>query len=207
MPTIEAFAAIRHSQFVISFEVPMHSRHLLRVGLAFVMISFLAALSHAADYSFYIGGVLPGSVEHNGKKTSLDNSPIFGFRVATRFAPHFGMEHTVAFSADYLFPKDIEGIEKAKGFVYHSNLILRLPVGKTFVPYLTAGAGMIRQYGDSDMPVGTRFSFNYGGGLQVPRLAGPLGVRVDLRGYSVGIFSNKLSMFEISGGVMLSMGK
>jgi hypothetical protein len=207
MTTIEAFTSIRHSQFVISLEVPMHLRHLLRLGLAFLMIPFFAALSHAADYSFFLGGVLPGSVEYHGKKTSLDNSPIFGFRVATSFVPHFGMEHTVAFSSDYLFPQDANGIKDANGFVYHSNLVLKLPVGKTVVPYLTAGAGLIRQYGDSDMPVGTRFSFNYGGGLQIPRLAGPLGVRIDIRGYSVGVFSNKLNMLEISGGVMLSMGK
>jgi hypothetical protein len=72
----------------------------------------------------------------------------------------------------------------------------------------TAGAGLLHQYGDSNMPVGTKFAFNYGGGLKLPRLAGPLGLRLDLRGYrTTGIFSSSLNMFEASGGILLSMGK
>ncbi len=166
---------------------------------------FLAAGDlQASELSFYIGGVKPGSISYHNVRTSLDSSPIFGFRLGTSFVPLFGMEHTLAFSSDYLFPPNT-AIREAKGFVYNSNLIFNFPVG-TAVPYLTAGAGLLHQYGDADMPVGTKFAFNYGGGLKFPHLAGPLGVRLDLRGYRAGIFSNKLNLFEISGGIILSMG-
>lgn len=185
----------------------MRARHLLQGMLAFVMISFFAALAQAADFSFFLGGVVPGSVEYKSNKTSLDSSPVFGFRVGTGLVPHFGLEHTLAFSSDYLFPRNVAAIKEAKGFVYHTNLVLNLRVGQTIAPYLTAGAGLIHQYGGSNMPVGTKFSFNYGGGVKFPRLAGPLGLRFDMRGYSAGIFTKKLNMFEISGGVMLSMSK
>ena len=182
----------------------MIARSFLWAGLA-AMIT-CAAPSLAADLSVYMGGVIPGSINYQNVKTSLDNSPILGFRLGTNFVPMLGMEHTLAFSYDYLFPESIQAVKQAKGFVYNSDLILNLPVGN-MVPYLTAGAGLIHQYGNVDMPVGTKLAFNYGGGVKFPHLMGPLGLRFDLRGYNAGIFSNKLNMFEISGGVLLSLGK
>jgi hypothetical protein len=169
------------------------------------MMFLLAAHSQAADLSFYVGGVKPGSISYKDVKTSLDSSPIFGFRLGTTFVPSFGMEHTLAFSSDYLVPKGPSAITDAKGFVYNSNLLFSLPV-KVVVPYITVGAGIIHQYGSSDMPVGTKFAFNYGGGLKYPHLAGPLGLRFDVRGYSAGIISNNLNLLEISGGIVLSLG-
>ncbi len=164
-----------------------------------------AARMQAADLTFFVGGVKPGSISYHDLKTSLDSSPIFGARVATSFVPFFGMEHTLAFSSDYLFPRSIADIKEARGFVYNSNLIFNLPAHMA-VPYITAGAGLLHQYGDRDMPVGTKFAFNYGGGVKFPRLAGPLGLRFDLRGYRAGIFSNTLNLFEVSGGILLSLG-
>jgi hypothetical protein len=184
----------------------MIERHFSRMILAFAAFALFARPSKAADLTFYVGGVVPGSISYQNARTSLDNSPIFGFRLGTSFVPFFGMEHTLAFSSDYLFPQGVAAIKEAKGFVYNSNLIFNLPV-KIAVPYVTAGAGLIHQYGDANMPVGTKFAFNYGGGLKFPRLAGPLGLRFDMRGYTAGILSNKLNMFEISGGILLSMGK
>jgi len=186
--------------------IQRHSHWMLWVfAAAFV---FAAPLG-AADLTFYVGGVVPGSVEYKGVDTMLDSSPVYGFRLATSFVPFFGMEHTLAFSSDYLFPSSVSAIKDAKGFAYNSNLIINIPLPvKAVVPYLTAGAGLIHQYGDNDMPVGTKFAFNYGGGLKFPRLIGPLGLRFDVRGYrTTGIFSRSLNLFEASGGILLSIGK
>jgi hypothetical protein len=118
------------------------------------------------------------------------------------------MEHTLAFSSDYLFPSNVSDIGKAKGVIYNSNLIFNFPLKiRNAVPYITAGAGFIHQYGDANMPVGTRFALNYGGGLKFPHLAGPFGLRFDMRGYSAGVFSNRLNMFEVTGGILFSFGK
>jgi opacity protein-like surface antigen len=184
----------------------MIARYFLWAVLVLLMASLLAIPSPAADLTFYVGGVNPGSINYRNVKTSLDNSPIFGFRLGTSFVPFFGMEHTLGFSSDFLFPRNVTAISEAKGFVYNSNLIVSLPVGGV-LPYLTAGAGLIHQYGGSDMPVGTKFAFNYGGGVKFPHLVGPMGLRFDMRGYSAGAFSDKLNLFEVSGGVMLSIGK
>jgi hypothetical protein len=183
----------------------MKSRLLLLVCLTFGVMHFCAAYSRAADLTFYVGGVNPGSINYNDLETPLDSSPMFGFRAAHYFVSNFGFEHTFAFSSDYLFPRSLSDITEANGFVYNSNLIVNIPVGIA-VPYVTAGAGLVHQYGDENLPVGTKFAFNYGGGLKFPHLAGPLGLRFDLRGYRAG-FSDKVNMFEFSGGVLISLGK
>ena len=170
-------------------------------------VAFLFAMPlQAGDLTFFAGGVNPGSINYEDVKTSLDNSPIYGVRLATNFVPFFGMEHTVAFSSDYLYPHSFSDLKDAKGFVYNGNLIFNIPVGKV-VPYFTVGAGVIHQYGDSDLPVGTQFAFNYGGGLKLPRLVGPIGLRFDMRGYRAGTVSDKVDLLEVSGGVMISFGK
>ena len=186
----------------------MTGKHALWMLVALAAAILFAAPLHAADFTLYVGGVMPGSVQFKGLDTSLDMSPVYGFRVATHFVPFLGLEHTLAFSSDYLFPQNVSQIKDTKGFVYNSNLIVNLPVPFKAVPYLTAGAGLLHQYGDSNVPIGTKFAFNYGGGLKFPHVAGPLGLRLDLRGYrAMGIFSNSLNLFEISGGIMLSTGK
>jgi hypothetical protein len=170
------------------------------------LTGLFAGQSFAADITFFIGGVKPGSISVDDLKTALDASPIWGFRINTNFVPAFGLEHTLAFSWDYLFPKNNTVVQEAKGFVYNTNLIFNIPVARV-TPYLTAGAGLIHQYGGSNLPVGTELAFNYGGGLKIPRLAGPLGLRFDLRGYRVGTFSNELNLFEVSGGILISLGE
>ncbi|HTY62752.1 MAG TPA: outer membrane beta-barrel protein [Acidobacteriota bacterium] len=174
--------------------------------LSMLTVLLFALPLQAGDLTFFVGGVNPGTITYKDVKTDLDGSPIYGARLGMNFVPYFGMEHTLAFSSDFLFPHNVAGITEAKGFVYNSNLIFNMPFRKT-IPYFTVGAGLIHQYGDSDMPVGTKFAFNYGGGLKFPRLAGPLGLRFDMRGYRAGTISNKLNMLEISGGLLISFGK
>jgi hypothetical protein len=179
----------------------MNLRH--SILLVSVILLIGVAQLQAADLTFYVGGVKPGSISVQNVKTSLDSSPIYGVRFSTSFVPFFGMEHTLAFSSDYLFPSSIAAVKNARGFVYNSNLIFNLPV-KMAVPYVTAGAGLVHQYGDPNLPVGTKFAFNYGGGVKFPRLVGPLGVRFDVRGYRAGVISDSLNLFEASGGILLS---
>jgi hypothetical protein len=184
----------------------MFARSLMRLSIVFAAIFPFAAYLPGADLTFFVGGAKPGSITYKNAKTALDSSPVFGVRLGTNFIPFLGMEHTLAFSSDFLYPRNISAIKDAKGFVYHSNLVVNVP-GKTIVPFVTAGAGLIHQYGDSDMPVGTKLAFNYGGGVKFPRLLGPLGFRADLRGYRIGTISNKTNLFEISGGIIIPLGK
>lgn len=162
----------------------------------------------AADLTFFVGGTMPGSVSYRNVKTSLSNSPVYGVRVGTNFVPALGMEHTLAFSSDYLFPENVSSLKDARGFVYNSNLMVNLPVRVlSAAPYFTIGLGLLHQYGIDNSPVGSKFAVNYGGGLKFSRVAGPLGLRFDVRGYRAGIFSDKMNLFEASGGILISLGR
>ena len=182
-----------------------------------LVLSLFASGAHAADLTFFVGGAIPGTLTANRILSAgqtyqdLKNGPIFGLRFNTNFARVIGLEHTLGFSTDYLTPKSVLDVSNAKGFIYNTNLMINLPIGKV-VPYATAGLGLIHQYGSSSLPIGTRFAFNYGGGLKFPRLLGPLGLRFDVRGYraaSIGGISstNAFNIFEATGGILLSFGK
>ena len=184
----------------------MSTRYCFGCVSVFILILSFTVPSQAADVTFYVGGINPGSIEYRGEQVSLDGSPVFGFRIGTDFVPFFGIEHTVAFSSDFLFPRNVEGVSDSKGFLFNSNLLFSLPTGKV-VPYLTAGIGLVHQYGSSDLPVGTDPAFNYGGGVKVPRIKGPLGLRFDVRGYRVGFVTDTVNMLEVSGGIIISTGR
>jgi len=182
----------------------MYLIRFMRTGLVVLSCLLSALPAGAADLTAFIGGVKAGALTLGSVRTSLDGSPIFGLRINTNFVPMFGMEHTLAFSSDYLYPKSLSAIKDAKGFVYNSNLIVNLPVGHA-VPYLTAGFGLISQYGSPAVPIGTKFAVNYGGGLKLPKMFGPLGLRFDARGYSTtAVSSGGLRIFEMSGGLLLT---
>lgn len=168
------------------------------------LLFWLVMPAAGQDVTVFAGALVPGNLTEDNLRTSLDNGPVWGFRLSTSFVPMLGLEHTLAFSPDYLAPSRRPAGRDAKGLVYSTNLIVNLPTGAA-VPYLTAGVGLIRQYGSSDLPVGTKFAFNYGGGLKAPRMWGPFGLRFDARGYTAtGVVSRKLNIFELSAGVLFS---
>jgi hypothetical protein len=175
------------------------------VSVALAVLVF-ASLSQAADVTFYVGGINPGSIEKDDREIQLEGGPVFGFRLSSDFVPHFGMEHTLAFSSDFLFPEGAEDVSDAKGFIYNSNLLISLPAGRV-EPYLTAGVGLINQWGSSNLPVGTKPAFNYGGGVKVPDVWGPFGLKFDIRAYRAGFVTDSVNMIEMSGGVFISIGR
>jgi hypothetical protein len=176
---------------------------IIRPFILAVMASILAApAAQAQDLTIFAGGLLPGEVRFHDVPTSLDKSPIFGVRVSTGFAAALRLEHTLAFSNDLLFPSNQQGVTGARGFILNSNLLVNIPLGIA-VPYATAGLGLISQFGSNNLPVGTKFAINYGGGLKFPKVLGPAGLRFDARGYTAtGVFSRSMNMFEISAGLM-----
>ena len=189
-----------------------------------ISVSAFAGAARASDISFFVGAEIPGSIEYEHMKMPLDTGSVFGLRFGNTFIRYLGTEHTFAYSPDFLFPGEniIHGCpgyigadcppstvwEEAKGFLYSSNLMLNFPdIDYRMVPFLTAGVGLVHQYGDRNLPVGTKLAFNYGGGLKFPNLAGPLGARVDLRAYKAGMISKSVNMIELSFGLMFSFGR
>jgi len=176
-------------------------RAFLLLGMAFAA---MASGAHAQELTLFAGGVFPGQATVHNALTSLDRGPMYGVRLSAPFAPFLKLEGSLALSNDFLFPSDAAGVTSAKGFLADANLVIGIPAGKA-VPYVTAGIGIIHQYGSNNLPVGTKLDVNYGGGLKIPKLFGPAGLRFDARGRSaLRVFSRAVNMFEFSAGVMFS---
>jgi len=119
--------------------------------LIFVLFA-VAGAAQASDISLFVGAEMPGSVEHQSAKMPLDNGPVFGLRYGNDFVRYLGLEHTFAYSPDFMFPSnnDCGSAEaaqacwgEAKGFIYNSNLLLNFPdMDDRMVPFLTAASGL-----------------------------------------------------------------
>jgi hypothetical protein len=121
------------------------------------------ALSNGMGYN--TEGVVTGDTNWGG---------VFGMRYSG--GRILGFEPSIGFSPNFL-DSSVSALD-AQG-----NLILNFPL-PGFTPYATVGAGLVGSWGDSVKSVGTKFAINYGGGVKLRNLAGPIGIRFDLRGYT-----------------------
>lgn len=187
------------------------------IGKLFVSVGLFLALSAQTfaqnlHLSVFGGWNKPGKVTLENARSGLQGNGVVGVRFETDFARIIGMEHTFAYSPDFGSPDTFATTDKSRGIIYNSNLVVNAPIGH-LVPFATIGVGLINSNRQLIVTTptlisrafGTQFAVNYGGGIKFTRLAGPLGLRVDVRGYTVPkVFSERLNIFEISGGVMLS---
>jgi opacity protein-like surface antigen len=135
-----------------------------------------------------------GAAQHQGKLT-LQSAETTASNFSTNFNPGtfgtfgirfshgnvIGGEHTIAYAPNFLSAD-------SKAIIYNSDILLQAPLPKVR-PYVTAGLGTVFSWGtENGVPalgnIGTRFAINYGGGIKIFP-AGPVGVRFDIRGYSI----------------------
>ena len=129
------------------------------------------------------------------------NFGVFGIRYGKGRV--VGSEHTLAYT-----PNFIESSRKA--ILYHSNLIVQAPL-PVVRPYGTVGVGAVFTMGNSVVDLGRKFAINYGGGVKILP-AGPVGIRFDIRGYTIpsvqrsgsSIEAGTLNIAEVSVGVIFS---
>lgn len=154
--------------------------------------------SLAADITLFSGVQNPGKLTINNIVSDTKLGGVFGARFSG--GQVIGFEQTFAYSPTFLE-------SSLSAFTAQSNLLIGIPAGRA-VPYATAGVGLITTFEDSPLnfgDIGTKFAVNYGGGIKFRNLAGPLGVRLDVRGYSVpGVFSQTLNFVEGSVGLLFS---
>jgi len=171
-----------------------------------------AASGQFSLYGGYLnqGGNVSLTTVSNGVTNTLhfQGSALYGARVEFDFHRIIGLEENVGFSPrlfDSAFRVPAPSAD-TRGFLYSTNLVLNIPLGR-FVPYVTGGVGFLKPWGTGFKPFDARFAGNYGGGLKLDRLIGPVGLRFDVRGWSVkNVFSRTLNMVEASGGVTVSWG-
>ena len=168
-----------------------------------VFLSVLvAAPAYANDVTIFGGLQREGklalrSTVQSGTSTSTYNPKNFGtFGIRIAQGNIIGGEQTIAYS-----PNFIES--QTKAIVFNSNFLIQAPLPKV-KPYVTAGLGGIFTYGNSLLDIGRKFALNYGGGLKIFP-AGPVGARIDARGYTIpSIQDQTLNIFEVSVGVVFS---
>lgn len=181
-----------------------------RVVLAVLALGLISVSANAQDVDLTVFG----GIQHGGKLT-FESAPgtttnlirnfdpktfgVFGARVSHIHGDTIGGEHSVAYAPNFV---DSE----SKGFLYNSNFLLQAPL-PVVKPYGTAGVGVVHSWGDALSSFGTKFAFNYGGGVKV--LAGPIGVNMDVRGYAVpkirvAGFSNsdRMDFVQVTAGIV-----
>ena len=158
-----------------------------------VCILIAASSLQAGELVLYAGAQKPGKLTFDSA-TEIPRDMLeggyggtYGIRLSSGRV--IGMEQNFSFSPRF-------GRSGVHAFQMDTNLILQAP-GKV-VPYVTAGIGYIRTWGQNypeDLDpvklatfafnIGNEFALNYGGGLKIRRALGPVGLNFDVRGYTV----------------------
>ena len=178
-------------------------KYFSRALLGIFLLSITTSL-YAGEMIIYGGTQKPGNISWSNAspmEIGADLTGDFGGTFGIRYSAGrvIGFEQSIGFSPSFAAP----GV---KAFQTDSNLIIQ--ASGNIVPYGTAGIGLVRSWGGAvptslDNPgeiasfvfsTGSNFAFNYGGGLKIRRLFGPVGINVDVRGYSLpgfeGSFEN-----------------
>jgi hypothetical protein len=188
-------------------------KKLALVMLLIFVFSTVASLS-AGDVILYGGAQKVGKISYSNAPDGLDGllKGDFGGTLGVRISTGriLGFEQNISYSPKFAKPE-------LRAFQMDSNLLLQAP-GK-IAPYATAGIGYIRAWGKDALSndpslseiasfafsFGSNFSYNYGGGLKLRKLIGPLGANVDVRGYTLpGIRNNNLRFIQTTAGLVIS---
>jgi hypothetical protein len=191
-----------------------NKRYLVSVVLFTGILVSFSAESFAQNFHFSVfgGWNKPGKVTVDNVRSGLDGNAMVGVRFEADFARVIGWENTFAYSPNFGRPEGLSTTDDdARALIYSSNLVLNVPLER-IVPYATVGLGLLSSKRILRDPTelltrefGTEFAINYGGGLKLTRLAGPVGLRFDVRGYTLpDVFSERLNVLEVSGGIIFT---
>jgi hypothetical protein len=167
-------------------------------GCFLLMLLIFSTTLSAADFTLFGGALVPGKINLRDSASGIANqlrNPInvgvFGFRAG--HGGVWGGEHTLAYAPNFLD-------SNSKALIYNSNIRITAPT-PVVRPYATAGLGWVLTSGEGITDIGNKFAVNYGGGLKVS-FGGPIGGRVDVRGYTIpSVQDQNLNLLEVSLGV------
>jgi hypothetical protein len=173
-----------------------------------LVLSVAQAWAAGGQFSLYAGYLNPGDLNFQSVQTglSLRGTGFYGARVEYDFLKLFGVEENFGFSPrlfnSTLFPGQASDV---RGFLYSTNFVVNIPLSR-FVPYATVGLGVVKPWGSPFAPFNATLAGDYGGGVKMNRLAGPVGLRFDVRGWRTADILNQggVNLFESSGAVTFS---
>ncbi len=161
--------------------------------------------------SLYTGYLNPGNITFQSVQTgpvALRGTALYGARIEADFLKILGIEENFGFSPrlfdSTLFPSEASNV---RGFLYSTNLVVNIPLSR-FVPYVTGGVGLVKPWGsDLIQPFDATFAGNYGGGIKLNKLIGPIGFRFDLRGWRLKeVLGQSANFFEATGALTFTWG-
>jgi hypothetical protein len=182
-------------------------------AVTIVALTLCVAQANAAEgqFTLYGGYLNPGDLNLDSVRTGLTlrGTSLYGVRAEFDFLKIFGIEQNVGFSPrlfnSTLFPEG--SASDVRGFLYSSNLVVNIPLGR-LVPFVTGGVGFVKPWGADFNTFDATFAGNYGGGIKMNRLMGPVGLRFEVRGWRTADIANQggVNLFEATGGVTFSWG-
>ncbi len=168
------------------------------------------ARAQGGQFTLFAGYLNPGNVTVPNVREALDfrGTGLYGARAEFDFHRVIGLEENVAFSPRLFNPTLVPtDASNARGFLESTNLVLNIPIGR-FVPFVTGGLGFMKPWGSDFFTMDTKLAGSYGGGVKLDRLVGPVGLRFDVRGWSVANVGDRtLNMLEASGGLTFTWGE
>lgn len=184
-----------------------------KVLLSVIVALFTSSSLLAGEFVLYGGVQKPGELtwsEAVNAPADLFEGEVGG-TIGARFSAGriIGFEQNISFSPRF-------AKAGVKAFQTDSNLVIQAP-GK-IAPYASAGIGLVTTWGQ-ELPLdldpaeiaafafnlGTKFSVNYGGGVKLRRLLGPLGANFDVRGYTIpDAYDGALHIIQTSVGLIIN---
>lgn len=182
----------------VTAEAELSMRNKLAQGLFLLTCSLLPSFLLAGDVTVYTGIQNPGKLTVGNVLRETNLGAVVGARISA--GRIIGFEQTFGYSPNFLESGN-------RSFNTQSNVVIGVPlVG--FSPYGTVGVGLVTTWGRPPVDfhnIGTKFTVNYGGGIKMHNVLGPLGLRLDVRGYSVPrVFDQTLNFVEATIGIMFS---
>jgi outer membrane protein with beta-barrel domain len=169
------------------------------LAIVFVMMSIPA---FATDLALFGGTQDPGVVTLNSVPdagqtiTQIVKNPLRAGTFGIRFGSGRVVGHEETFSYTNHFIDS-----NSHAFIMNSNLVVTIPL-PVVKPYVTAGIGTFIVSGSGISDIGSKFAYNYGGGVKVFP-SGPLGIQGDIRGYTLtGVNGDTMHVVEVSIGVL-----
>jgi hypothetical protein len=155
-------------------------------------VTLFGGFHHPGALTLGSVGTLPGTA---AQITDPKDFGVFGVRFNSS-ATFLGFENSFAYSPNFID-------SDAWAVLQSSNLIIGVPA-LPVRPYGSAGIGFVHAGGEGPAAFGSKFAFNYGGGVKVSGL-GPLGLRFDVRGYSIpAVESQTVKILETTVGLLIS---
>ena len=182
--------------------------------LCCICILLAASFLQAGELVLYGGTQKPGTLTFDALAEVPSDlltgtwGGTFGLRLSA--GKVIGAEQNFSYSPRFA----VSGVQ---AFQMDTNLLVQAP-GKVS-PYGTAGIGWIYTWGQSTFPedldpakiaafafdIGSEFAFNYGGGIKVRRVLGPMGFNFDIRGYTIpSARDSSLSFIQMGVGAVFT---